>query len=93
MSLETIITQMRQFANMTVINYAELGWTLESNQSVCVCVCLKEGVQPETCTEKGVFKQQTILVLFIFQISDTHHHHEWRNPGGSPNVIFFSHRI
>lgn len=24
---------------------------------------------------------------------DTHHHHEWRNPGGSPNVMFFSHRI
>lgn len=25
--------------------------------------------------------------------SKTYHHHEWRNPGGSPNVIFFSHRI
>ena len=23
----------------------------------------------------------------------TYHHHEWRNPGGSPNVMFFSHRI
>ena len=23
----------------------------------------------------------------------TYHHHECRNPGGSPNVIFFSHRI
>lgn len=25
--------------------------------------------------------------------NNTHHHHEWRNPGGSPNVMFFSHRI
>jgi len=25
--------------------------------------------------------------------SITYHHHEYRNPGGSPNVMFFSHRI
>lgn len=26
-------------------------------------------------------------------ITQTYHHHECKNPGGSPNVMFFSHRI
>lgn len=39
------------------------------------------------------YQNQTKLAYFILGKNDTHHHHEWRNPGGSPNVIFFSHRI
>lgn len=30
----------------------------------------------------------TLVNLYV-----TYHHHEWRKPGGSPNVMFFSHRI
>ena len=35
------------------------------------------------------FLQNDAKKRFFF----THHHHECRNPGGSPNVIFFSHLI
>lgn len=40
--------------------------------------------------EKNSMKRD---VTWIIRHKNTHHHHEWRNPGGSPNVMFFSHRI
>lgn len=35
----------------------------------------------------------TDLIKIVDFKTQTYHHHEWRNPGGSPNVMFFSHRI
>lgn len=43
-------------------------------------------------SEKGK-TSNNILKYSENSICRTYHHHECRNPGGSPSVIFFSHRI
>ena len=35
----------------------------------------------------------TTIRTTMVMMTRTHHHQEWRKPGGSPSVMFFSHRI
>lgn len=59
------------------------------------------GEQLRKTTRRGTSKMLFFLSIkseklqqgVISRYNYTHHHHEWRNPGGSPSVMFFSHRI
>lgn len=45
-----------------------------------------------TLLKKGDFVKRFLYNRKVYTFI-TYHHHEWRNPGGSPSVMFFSHRI
>ena len=42
---------------------------------------------------KGEKERRYIQVYGNTLVENTYHHQEWRKPGGSPRVMFFSHRI
>ena len=88
---------------------AEPAPDLSSKPASCRCCCLSTGqtngrtdIRPfynASCILYGphTYTRRHQIIKYIMTNLTSHtftyHHHEYRNPGGSPNVIFFSHRI